>query len=327
MFATRRKPAMLSQLSAFVAASCCCTAFGQIVADGVADSAYPPPASLQACTTGFGDSQDSLCDRSDGGSELCNLRATVSGGVLYIFFGGNLESTFNKFDLFIDAKQGGQNTLRTDNPDVDFNGLNRMGGNPGLTFDQCFTADFYVTATNGGEPLAMYASVAYLPTLGGGAGQYLGQGVPCATPILGKSGVIVAMNNSNAAGVGGDGGDTSGAAAVDTGIEIAIPLTLLGYDASVQQNIRFVAFVNSGDHGYASNQFLGSLPAGSANLGETRNINLANIKGNQYASLIVNPDEPVCPPEPPACNADVNGDGVVNATDLTIVLGGWGVCP
>lgn len=318
---------MMIRLSCVVALGCCSASFGQIAVDGIRDASYPAALAVQTCTTGFGDSTDALCDRSDGGSELCNIHATVASGVLYIFVGGNVESTFNKFDLFIDAKQGGQNSLRTDNPDVDFGALNRMGGNPGLTFDQCFSADFFLTATNGGDPLAMYASVAQLLTLGGGAGQYLGQGVPCATPIVGKSGVIVAMNNSNAAGVGGDGGSTKGAAAVETGIEIAIPLTLLGYDPAIQQNIRFVAFINSGDHGFASNQFMAPLAAGTGNLGEPRAINFANIAGDQYASLVVNPDEPACPPAPPACQSDINGDGVTDGTDLTLILSGWGACP
>jgi hypothetical protein len=318
---------MLTRFSVVVALGCCSAAFGQIVVDGTRDTSYPAALSVQACTTGFGDSSDALCDRADGGSELCNLHATVESGVLHIFIGGNLESNFNKLDLFIDAKQGGQNALRTDNPDIDFNGLNRMGGNPGLTFDECFSADFYFTATNGGDPLGLYAAIAQVLTLGGGVGQFVGSGVPCATPIVGKSGVIVALNNSNTAGVGGDGGSVTGAAAVDTGLEIAIPLTLLGYDPAVQQNIRFVAFINSGDHSYASNQFLAPLAAGSANLGEPRAINFANVDGDQYASFIVNPKEPACPAQPPACPSDLNGDGVTDATDLTAVLGGWGACP
>lgn len=318
---------MLTRPLCVVSLACCSASFGDVVVDGTREAAYPPPIESQTCTTGFGDSTDALCDRSDGGSELCNIHALVANGVLYIFVGGNLESNFNKFDLFIDAKQGGQNALRTDNADIDFNGLNRMGGNPGMTFDTCFTADFFLTVTNGGDPLAMYANVAQLLTLGGGAGQYLGQGVPCATPIIGKSGVIVAMNNSNALGVGGDGGSTKGAAAVETGIEIAIPLTLLGYDSAIQQNIRFVAFINSSDHSYASNQFMAPLAAGSGNLGEPRNINFANVVGNQYAMLVVDPNEPTCPPTPPACVSDINGDGVTDASDLTLLLSGWGVCP
>ena len=318
---------MMTRLSCVVALGCCSASFGQYLIDGTRDSSYPGALAVQTCTTGFGDSTDALCDRSDSGSELCNIHATVASGVLYIFVGGNVESNFNKFDLFIDAKQGGQNALRTDNADIDFNGLNRMGGNPGLTFDTCFTADFFLTVTNGGDPLAMYANVAQLPTLGGGAGQYLGQGVPCATPIIGNTGVMIAINNSNAAGVGGDGGSTKGAAAVETGIEIAIPLTLLGYDSAIQKNIRFVAFINAGDHGFASNQFIAPLPVGSGNSGEPRTINLANVEGNQYAMLVVDPNEPTCPPTPPACPSDINGDGVTDGSDLTQVLSGWGACP
>lgn len=32
------------------------------------------------------------------------------------------------------------------------------------------------------------------------------------------------------------------------------------------------------------------------------------------------------PPEPPKCDADINGDGVVNAADLGLLLSAWGDC-
>lgn len=346
---------MIPRLSVVVALACAPSALGQFVVDGTRDAAYPAAIAVQTQTTMFGDSTDALCEESAGGSELCNLHATIDGGVLYIFIGGNLENNFNKLELFIDAHEGGQNTLRGDNPDVDFNGLNRMGTDaidPGLTFDECFTADFYVTCTNGGSPVALYANIAQMNTEGGGNGAYIGSGAPCTAPITSKYGVIVALNNSNAAGVGGDGGTVDGAAAVDTGIEVAIPLVLLGYDASVQQNIKFVACVNGGGHDYLSNQFLGSVAAGSGNLAEPRLINLANMDGDQFATLVMDPQEPNCPAVPPACpgdfdgdhsitgadmtallsawataDGDLNGDGTTDGTDLTILLSGWGECP
>ncbi len=109
------------------------------------------------------------------GSELDGLYAARSGNRLYLFLSGNLESTFNKIDLFIDCAPGGQNALREDNVDIDFNGLNRMGagpvGNPptqapGLTFDAAFAPDYYLNFTNGANPVEVYMNAAVLRTDG-----------------------------------------------------------------------------------------------------------------------------------------------------------------
>ncbi len=296
------------------------------VVDGTLDAVYVPASDLstQSVTTGFGDSTLGVVDAANG-SELDGLHAVVNGGVLYLFLGGNLESNFNKLELFIDCRSGGQNRLPGNNPDVDYNALNRMGddgsGN-GLTFDTCFSADFYLTTTCGGTPIAMYANIAQLLTDGGGTGAYIGTGTPGSVAIdNAEFGVKVAINNSNVAGVGG--GSSSGAG-VSTGIEIAIPLTLLGYDAATQKNIKICAAINGGGHDYLSNQFLAPLAPLSNNLAEPRNVNLSVIDGNQYAVLVVDANEPDCPAVPPACPADFNGDGMIDGSDLATVLGGWG---
>jgi len=325
---------MLTQISivtalAVVPCALVSSAFGQAapVIDGTLDAIYVPANDLvtQALTTGFGNSTLGLVDVANG-SELDGLHAVVNGGVLYLFFGGNLESNFNKMEVFIDCRSGGQNRLPGNNPNVDFNALNRMGddgsGN-GLTFDTCFSADFYLTTTCGGTPVAMYANLAQLLTEGGGIGAYIGTGTPGSVPIDNvKYGVKVAINNSNIAGVGGDGGNASGAG-VTTGIEMSIPLILLGYDATTQKNIKICAAINGGSHDYLSNQFLAPL-APMGNLGEPRSVNLSTIEGNQYAILVVDANEPDCPVVPPACPADFNGDQVIDGSDLTSLLSGWG---
>ena len=73
------------------------SAFGQApIVDGTLDAIYVPANNLvtQSLTTGFGNSTLGLVDVADG-SELDGLHAVVNGGVLYLFFGGNLESNFN----------------------------------------------------------------------------------------------------------------------------------------------------------------------------------------------------------------------------------------
>ncbi len=93
------------------------------------------------------------------GSELDGIYSYVdaAGGFLYVLFTGNSQSNFNNLDMFFDVNPlDGQNTLRGDNVDIDFNGLNNMGnrnGNPGLTFDAGFTADYWLSYRSGGGPV------------------------------------------------------------------------------------------------------------------------------------------------------------------------------
>lgn len=346
----RRNPPIVAAIAACVSAQVLAQA---PVVDGVLDSGYPAAISVQNQTTGFGDANLGVVDAANG-SELDTMHAMIDSGVLYIFLGGNLETNFNKFEFFLDSATGGQNKLRGDNPDVDFNGLNRLGDSgtgDGLTFDECFSANFYITMTAGGTPTAMYANISQVLTDGGGTGAYLGSGLPGTVAIENaKYSVKIALNNSNIAGVGGDGGSTDGAG-VTTGIEIAVPLSLIGYDSSAQANIKVFAAINGSGHDWLSNQLLG--PVGPyGNFGEPRTVSLAGIAGNQYAVVVVDSDEPDCPVVPPACAADLNhdtfvdgldmtellscwdstcgdvdGDGIAGGLDLTSILASWGPCP
>lgn len=171
--------------------------------DIAGDAAWGTVLTLQQNGTQFGDSNSGVIDFANG-SELdglygfiCTTDPDGAGGqpaqpYLYLFFTGNLESNFNKFDLFIDCNAGGQNRLRGDNPDVDFNGLNRMGdnnGSNGLTFDDGFEADYYLQFTGGdvgGGNYATFASFAEILTNGGGRGSFIGSGDAGNTPLNGS---------------------------------------------------------------------------------------------------------------------------------------------
>ena len=300
-------------------------AFAQApIVDGVRDAEYGAAISVQNTTTGFGDSNLGAVDFANG-SELDNCHAMISGGVLYLFFGGNLETNWNKFELFLDSAVGGQNQLRGDNPDVDFQGLNRIGSTgagDGLLFDECFTANAYFTITAGASPVQIHANLAQILTDGGGTGLYLGGGAPGTAPIVNvETGVTAALNNSNIAGVGGDGGSTDGAG-VATGIEVAIPLSLLGYDGASQANIKITAAINGSGHDWFSNQFVAPVNW-MGNFGEPRLLSLAGVAGNQYAVVVVDASEPDCPVDPPACPADLNGDTIVDGLDMTALLSCW----
>src|SRR4029078_752421 len=80
-----------------------------ITVDGTLDGTYGPAIAVQTAATGFGDANP---PGSLGGSELDAAYATISGGRLYIMLTGNHEPNFNKLDMFIDSKSGGDNVLR-----------------------------------------------------------------------------------------------------------------------------------------------------------------------------------------------------------------------
>jgi hypothetical protein len=185
-----------------VSPSGCQTDLGPLLdGDLGGDAAWGAALFTQAAATGFGDANSGAIDCTNG-SEIdqafgfiCNADPDGPGGrpaeaFLFLFLTGNLESNFNKLDLFFDCQAGGQNRLRGDNPDVDFNGLNRMGddgsGN-GLRFDDGFEADYYLQFTCGNCPdnFATFASFAELLTNGGGRGSFIGSGGSGANALNG----------------------------------------------------------------------------------------------------------------------------------------------
>src|SRR5580765_4347232 len=96
------------------------------VVDGTRDAEYGAARAVQGVQTGFGDASP---PGSLGGSELDAAYAKVVGGRLYFTLTGNLEPNFNKLDVFIDSKAGGENTL-SGTPQYDFfNGTNWLSQN------------------------------------------------------------------------------------------------------------------------------------------------------------------------------------------------------
>jgi hypothetical protein len=251
-----------------------------ITNDGTLDGSYGAPVAVQATQTQFGNSNLGVVDFANG-SELDNAYAVIQGGVLHLFIGGNLESNFNKLELYFDTGAGGQNQLRSDNVDVDFNGLNRQAG---LKFDVAFTADYYITVTGGwdGSSYRLFASYATLPTGGAGTGGYLGSNLAATPGPLGggsnPDGIEITINNSNAAGVS-DGCGASSGAGVATGIELAIPLAALGGS----QCMNITAFVNGSGHDFVSNQVLGSYSG--CNLGDPSFVDFSQQPGLQYFTV------------------------------------------
>jgi hypothetical protein len=172
----------------------CVTTTGPVIdGDLGGDASWGTALFTQTVPTGFGDAASGSIDCTFGSeidqafAFICTADPDGAGGnpaepFLFLFLTGNLESNFNKLDVFFDCLPGGQNQLRGDNPNVDFDGLNRMGndgsGN-GLRFDDGFEADWYLQYTCGPNTcvgFATFASFAEILTGGGGRGSYIGSG-------------------------------------------------------------------------------------------------------------------------------------------------------
>ncbi len=268
-----------------------------ISVDGTLDSGYGAALSVQNNATGFGDDTTQHTDGTSDGSELDSVSAIIQSGMLYVFLAGNVESNYNPVDLFIDTGNGlGQNTLAA-------NTQSTVSPMNGLKFDTGFAPYFYFTANGGGTGSSgptFYVDAATLPLGGGGLDQYLGNtnaftttgsgklSGGSATGTNGDDGISFAVNNNNVGGVGGlgnTGASTSGAG-VTTGLEYAIPLTLLG---SPTGSIRIAAFINGNGQSYLSNQVIGPLPAGTGNLANPATVDFSAIAGNQFVTVVPEP--------------------------------------
>src|SRR5437764_1394374 len=140
------------------------------VVDGTRDAEYGAALAVQAVQTGFGDANP---PGALGGSELDAAYGKISGGRLYLLLTGNHEPNFNKLDIFIDSRAGGENTL-SGTPQYDFfNGTNWISQNAaGLTFDAGFAADYHLFSRwgSGSSPY----NVDFINRAGGGSAQVPG---------------------------------------------------------------------------------------------------------------------------------------------------------
>jgi len=250
--------------------------------DGTKDGDYGAALAVQTIETGFGDNF----------SELDAGYGVIDGGKLYLMLTGNIEANFNKLEIFIDSKAGGQGVFDSSGNDD----ANRMDG---LVFDTGFTADYHLIVRRGSSKLDLdfanlgtQSASGYFDVFGGtdsGAGN-TGTGV--------NGGVIgVGYNGSNGAGVGGNTGaaaNQAAAAAVTTGLELSIDLADLGYAGGP---INVMVGQNGSGHDYWSNQFLGGLPVGTGNLGGDGAgvftgegaIDFTLFDGNQFFTVVPEP--------------------------------------
>ena len=294
------------------------------IVDGTWDAEYGAAIAVQTVETGFGDSPGGPAASVDGG-ELDAAYARISGGRLYLLLTGNQQANFNKMEIFIDSKSGGENVL-SGTPDYDFDAdagpgeywiSTNMGG---MTFDTGFEADYHIFTRWGGGTTPSAYEVDIVDRAGGGSalvnGNYgaattgvgtqvqsgsigVASGGNNTTPYLSQP-LDFAIDNTNGLGVigGSAAANQADAAAVLTGIELSVVLADIG-NPSVGDMICIAAMYGNGDHNYLSNQVLGGLPAPQGNLGgdgaggftgTLSGINFNNFGGEQYFCIEVVPE-------------------------------------
>lgn len=280
-----KKATALSVISVLALAG---SAMAQV--NGSYKAPYGGPIVYQNVGTGFGDSNFGLINGANG-SEIDAAFAFSSGGNLNMLLTGNLEgggasgNTYNKMVIFFDnGNAGGYNVLPSGMPQFPSNyagmTLDQAGVN-GAT--QTFRATHWISVTCGGSG-AGFGMFVDGGNLLASTGQYLGGNDGQSGGVLGGGTNIfnaaVALNNSNVAGVNGAAGTAQGTSALSafTGVEVQIPLASLGIANLV--GLKAMAFINGQNHDYLCNQFLGSLPVGSNNLGNNGSGGLGNINLN-----------------------------------------------
>jgi len=260
------------------------------VIDGVRDAAYGEPVAVQDTSTQFGDSNLGVATWANG-SEINGLFAMRDSQNLYLFIPMNLETNYNKLEIFFDTGTGlGENRLLPGQSSANFGGLSRMAEDNattmnGMTFDVGFTANYWMNATCGSSDNAFGMFPDFAPI---GATRYndayLGRHNGGITGLAGGNArnIEVGFDNSNTQGVfGGAGLDTNGATGLQTGYEVKIPLEKLGYPSGP---IKVIAMVNGSSHDFLSNQVIPGI-GGGGNFGEPRNVNFANVTGDQFATI------------------------------------------
>ena len=248
--------------------------------DGVAVGGGSLPLFVQDTATGFGNATGGGQD-SSGGSEINAVYGDYDAGTgtLNIGLTGNLEGNFNKLFLFLDGVAGGENSLDGTNLDGGFNEIQNLSG---LTFDSGFTADHGLRFEIGSG----FVGVNSFDLIDDTAVSVTSAGGPGDLPLVsaGTGGILVGWDNSNILGV--DDITAAGALTATTGIELQIDAASL-FGAVPTQDIGIAGFITSSDAGFVSNQVIGGLGPGAANLGAGGGIDFSSITGNQFVTVNV----------------------------------------
>lgn len=206
--------------------------------DGTRDAEYGAARAVQTVETPFGDNVN----------ELNAAYASCVDGRLSLMITGNLEANFNRIEIFIDSKAGGQSV-------IDSSGNDNAQNMDGLAFGAGFTADYHLTVRRGtavANPtfdvpfadLGAQTASGYLDIMSGGGDSGIGS---TGTGVNGSA-ILVGFDNSNVAGIGSSTGAAiqTAALAVATGLELGIALADLGYDGI--SALRIMVGINNDNH-------------------------------------------------------------------------------
>ncbi|HEX2838452.1 MAG TPA: alpha-amylase family glycosyl hydrolase [Phycisphaerales bacterium] len=268
----------------------------------------PPPADIDGrqIPTDFGAAnllatQTAPTSMGNNVAELNQLYVRPADDGLRIGITGNDPTDGTAVALFLETNPGGQNVINTGTLTPPPGGLLELTG---LTLDSGFAPGtlFYINFAGGN----IYTDQVAL-TSGGATKTYRGSGiVGSGVGTLGggtnPNGLLVAMDNTNTAGI--TTSSVTGAATATTGLELRVPYADIGLptDAAARAGriVRIAATLVRTD-GTLGNQWLPGCPSSTADLGTAPN--MTTISGTQFASLTL--------PTPSACDPiDFNGDGL-----------------
>lgn len=243
--------------------------------DGTLDGDYGSALAVQTINTGFGVS--TIGDgTSAGGSELDAAYGTVAGGNLYLFLSGNFEANGNHINVFLADGRSGQSTFGISGGT--FSAMNGSKFSPGFSATYALDLNDYsgTVYTDNADLVANTTGYAGAVGLAGGIGN---------GSIAG--GIQLGLNNTHVSTMGAAGTAANSAAMLSTmtGLELAIPLSLLGNPTGA---IGVMADINGGNDGYLSNQFLPGLAVGTGNPGGTT-FDFSSTPGEYFVVAVPEP--------------------------------------
>jgi fibronectin-binding autotransporter adhesin len=216
----------------------------------------------QTINTDYGDGNGGA-DTS--GSELDAGYGVIESGNLYLLLTGDFQDNGNALNIIIaDGRMGESTFKQTGSP---------MGNMNGSVFSPAFGnnngATYAISVNDSGG--TVYTDVSNL-FAGATTSTYVGDfaannnAANTLTMNLNGNDLIESLNNSHISTMGAAGTATNQTVAddVQTGFEIAIPLSLLGNPSG---NIEVLTDIGAGANGGRSNQFLPGRPVGSGNSG------------------------------------------------------------
>ncbi|MFO0857991.1 MAG: alpha-amylase family glycosyl hydrolase [Phycisphaerales bacterium] len=248
----------------------------------------PPPADIDgrqipqdAGVQSLVATQTSPTNMGNNAAELNQLFVRAAEDGLRISVTGNVPTDGTALVLFVQSNPGGQQVLNTSALTPPPAGLPQLSG---TTMDAGFAPDhlFYINFFSGSiyvDQVLLTSSGATKTYRGGGI---VGSGVGTLGGGTNPNGLLVAMDNSNVAGVSAS--SVAGAATATTGVEVRVPYVDIALPTTAAgragRSLRVASTIVRTD-GSMGNQWLPGCPSGTGNLGIAPNMN--SISGQQFA--------------------------------------------